>query len=177
MLRSRSPLTECFGSWGETLVLGLAGLKNLTDLYLHPSLVRAETLRVLRDNMLLDRVSIHQGRGAITANVTPSEGGVSLDLNNGEDIANPSMKLLTGLKKLRVLNLSQCSVNDDGLRALAGLNTITDLDLSFTGVSDAGLKHLKGLTRLSKLDLSETKVTDEGVKELQKALPNCKISR
>jgi hypothetical protein len=39
------------------------------------------------------------------------------------------------------------------------------------------LVHLKGLTNLKQLVLKGTKVTDAGVAELQKALPNCKISK
>ena len=40
-----------------------------------------------------------------------------------------------------------------------------------------GLVHLKGLTNLQTLSLNCPKITDVGVAELQKALPNCKISR
>ena len=40
-----------------------------------------------------------------------------------------------------------------------------------------GLVHLKGLTRLETLTLGGTKITEAGVAELQKALPNCKISK
>ncbi len=46
-----------------------------------------------------------------------------------------------------------------------------------TKVTDAGLVHLTGLTNLQTLNFSFTKITDAGVAELQKALPNCKISR
>ncbi len=37
--------------------------------------------------------------------------------------------------------------------------------------------HLKGLTGLQTLELSNTKVTDAAVADLQKALPNCEISK
>jgi len=37
--------------------------------------------------------------------------------------------------------------------------------------------HLKGLTSLKSIALAETQVTDEGVAELQKALPNCQITK
>ena len=40
-----------------------------------------------------------------------------------------------------------------------------------------GLVHLKGLTNLQELSLYYTKVTDAGVADLQKALPNCGISK
>ena len=51
------------------------------------------------------------------------------------------------------------------------------VDLDSTPVTDAGLAHLAGLTALESLRLSNTQVTDAGVAELQKALPNCEISR
>ena len=57
---------------------------------------------------------------------------------------------------------------------LAALQTLGLMD---TKVTDAGLVHLTGLTNLQTLNFSFTKITDAGVAELQKALPNCKISR
>ena len=60
---------------------------------------------------------------------------------------------------------------------LAALETHTALNLSGWKITDAGLVHLKGLTKLETLSLNFTKVTDAGVADLQKALPNCKISR
>ena len=49
--------------------------------------------------------------------------------------------------------------------------------LNGTQATDADLAHLSGVTALETLDLSDTQVTDGGVGELQKALPNCEISR
>ena len=37
--------------------------------------------------------------------------------------------------------------------------------------------HVKGMTSLEELWLQGTQVTDAGVQDLQKALPNCHISR
>ncbi|MCY2990029.1 MAG: hypothetical protein NTY19_19470 [Planctomycetota bacterium] len=54
---------------------------------------------------------------------------------------------------------------------------VVGVDLRDTQVTDAGLEHLRGLTQLIFLDLANTQVTDKGVAELQKALPNCKITR
>ena len=47
----------------------------------------------------------------------------------------------------------------------------------FSATTDAGLDRLKGFTQLRELDLTGTQVTDAGVAKLQKALPNCKITR
>lgn len=51
------------------------------------------------------------------------------------------------------------------------------LHLTGTQVTDAGLKELAGLKSLHTLTLNSTQVTDAGVTELQKALPDCRITR
>jgi hypothetical protein len=60
---------------------------------------------------------------------------------------------------------------------LAKLKRLTFLSLTNTQVTDAGMVHLAELTTLKLLYLNNTQVTDAGVAELQKALPNCSISR
>ena len=81
---------------------------------------------------------------------------------------------LTGLQKL---SLEHTGVSDAGLAHLKSLTELESLNLGLTKVSDAGLVHLKGLTRLQVLHLWGSKVTDAGVNELQKALPDCRITR
>jgi hypothetical protein len=68
-------------------------------------------------------------------------------------------------------------VTDAGLKELAPLANITTLRLSGLGVTDEGLKTLAVHKKLTTLALSATGVTDAGAKELQKALPDCKITR
>ena len=43
--------------------------------------------------------------------------------------------------------------------------------------SNGCLAHLKEMTKLQMIRLDGTKVTDAGIVELQKALPNCEITR
>ena len=57
------------------------------------------------------------------------------------------------------------------------MTRLRSLYLTSTKVSGAGLVHLKGLANLQGLTLGGTQVTVAGVAELQKALPNCEISK
>ena len=68
-------------------------------------------------------------------------------------------------------------IGDSELVHLSGLTNLQYLHLQGTQITDAGLVHLKGMTNLEKLRLEDTQVTDAGVAELQKALPNCKITK
>ncbi len=101
-----------------------------------------------------------------------------LDLSNagswGRDIGLRHLEGLTGLRKL---NLYGACIGDEDQKHLGGLVQLQELDLSYTSVTDAGLKHLKGLTQLRRLLLHFSNVTAAGAAELQKALPNCQISR
>ena len=96
---------------------------------------------------------------------------------SGTRVTDLGLKQLSGLSQLKSLDLNATRITDAGLESLGGLSHLQDLTLSQTSVTDAGLKHLKELTELQTLSLWKTKVTDAGVKDLQKALPNCKISR
>jgi hypothetical protein len=68
-------------------------------------------------------------------------------------------------------------ITDAGLQHLRGLNELKDLSLAGTRITDAGLQQIRTRTTLEELGLSDTQVTSEGVAKLQKALPNCKITR
>ena len=99
-------------------------------------------------------------------------------LNLGEwRITGDGLVHLKGLTKLQDLNLAQTKITDAGLEHLKGLSKLQELHLESTEITDTGLLHLKGLTKLQRLKLGGTKITDAGVAELQKALPNCKISK
>ena len=73
--------------------------------------------------------------------------------------------------------ITESRINDDGMVHLKALTELESLKIHGGNVTDAGLVHLRGLTRLRSLELKGTKTTEAGVVELQKALPNCKITR
>jgi Leucine-rich repeat (LRR) protein len=93
------------------------------------------------------------------------------------EITDAGLVHLKGLTSLQTLELSGTKITDAGLLHLKGLTKLQKLTLFRIKITDAGLVHLKGMTNLKGLNLFGTKVTDAGVAELQKALPNCYISR
>ena len=101
---------------------------------------------------------------------------VEVDLNFN-DITDAGLVHLKGLPNLQNLSLFRTKVTDAGLVHLKGLTSLQTLNLYGTQITDAGLVHLKGLTGLQELYLFSTEITDAGVAELQKALPNCGISK
>ena len=94
---------------------------------------------------------------------------VSLEVTK---ITDAGLVHLKGMTELQKLNLSRSNITDAGLMHLKGLPNLQNLSLFGTKVTNAGLVHLKGLTELQELNLR-----DAGVADLQKALPNCKITK
>ena len=92
-------------------------------------------------------------------------------------VTDAGLERLGGLNRLRQLRLGGTQITDAGLEYLHDLNQLRGLDLGGTKVTNAGLVHLEGLNELQVLMLEGTHVTSEGVAKLQKALPNCKITR
>ena len=103
-----------------------------------------------------------------------------LDLWSCDQITDAGLAHLKGLSNLKVLSLWDCDqITDAGLVHLKGLTTLKWLILNgCKQITDAGLVHLKGLTTLESLYLYRCdKITDAAVSKLEKALPNCKITR
>ena len=99
------------------------------------------------------------------------------DLNlYGTKITDVGLVHLKGLTNLQNITLPK-QITDAGLEHLKGLTNLKKLNLNNTQITDAGLVHLKGLTNLKLLSLYKTQITDAGIAELQKALPNCKITK
>ncbi len=93
-------------------------------------------------------------------------------------ITDAGLVHLKGLTNLQTLYLYNTQITDAGLVHLKGLINLELIGLGFCRkITDAGLVHLKGMTNLEKLILYDAKVTDAGVADLQKALPNCKITK
>lgn len=100
-----------------------------------------------------------------------------LSLDRCGQITDAGLADLAGISSLEEIYLGRTQITDAGLRHLAGLTGLEHLWLHDTQVSDAGLVQLTELTKLRRLYLHNTLVTPQGVRELQKALPNCRITR
>jgi hypothetical protein len=75
------------------------------------------------------------------------------------------------------LRLYDPMITDEGMRHVAKMQGVKILSLGGTSVTDRGLEYLAELSSLEQLEVGGDKMTDAGIAKLQKALPNCKISR
>lgn len=86
------------------------------------------------------------------------------------------LKVLTELRDLQILDLTDSQVTDAGLSYLEALPHLERLRLDGTQISDAGLEHLKKMPQLREVYLYATQVTERGVADLRKALPQAEIA-
>jgi hypothetical protein len=89
-----------------------------------------------------------------------------IDARPFRSVADRDLAALLGLTNLRVLNLDDSEVTDEGMKVIGGLDSLVSLSLTGTQVTDAGLAHLKGLTRLEFLRLDRLPITDAGLANL-----------
>lgn len=99
---------------------------------------------------------------------------VSLDLSSCT-VTDEGAKMLAGAAELRSLRLSETSLTDAGLEALTKLPKLESLNLYGTQVTNQGVLKLAALPNLKKLYLWQTKVDAAGVEALKAKLPNCEI--
>ncbi len=91
----------------------------------------------------------------------------------GDRFTDSDLRHVQKLTKLAYLSLNNENVTDVGLQYLEGLADLQELVIC--GPPQAGLKRLG--TSPARPYRKYTKVTDAGVAKLQKALPNCRITR
>ena len=98
---------------------------------------------------------------------------VSLDLL-GSDVKDKDLEPLVKCRRLRMLNLSETSVGDAGIKHLAPLSNLEELWLRGTNVTDDSLAIIGQLKHLRALSLAETTISDAGVERLRE-LPQLEI--
>lgn len=87
------------------------------------------------------------------------------------NVTDNGIKHLSGLKSLRILELSNTRITDEGLRYLKALPNLESLDLNGNIITDKGLSHLQALPKLIQLKLEGTNVTNAGLAIIEK-MPN-----
>jgi hypothetical protein len=147
----------------------LAGLDKLEELYLAKTLVGDDALATMSQFPRLKKLRISQcqfendGLAHLTKVTTLED----LDLSENNQINDLGMPHLSGLKKLKRLNLWRTYVGDPGVEKLAGLTAMEWLNLDNSQISDAGLVHLSGMIKLKFLHLGSTLVSDSGLPALE----------
>lgn len=85
-----------------------------------------------------------------------------------EAVTDAWLENLSGCTTLKKLDLSNCSITNEGLKRVGQLTSLEELNLSLTVVSDEGLQHLAECTKLRVLGLASTQCTGSGFAHLGK---------
>ena len=99
---------------------------------------------------------------------------VSLDLSSCT-VTDNGTKLLSNAGELKSLRLSETAVTDASLDSIVKLAKLESLNLYGTQVTNEGILKLASLINLQKLYLWQTKVDDAGMQALKAKLPGCDI--
>jgi Leucine-rich repeat (LRR) protein len=102
------------------------------------------------------------------------KGLVALRLN-GNSITDTGIVELSGMKRLRLLDLDNTMITDVGLNMLLKHVNLDVLSLAGTRITDASVAHLAGQKALRWLNLEDTLITEKGLDTLMNALPKAKI--
>ncbi|GEM_PF-3280671 len=100
-----------------------------------------------------------------------------LNLSGNEDIHPDAYKYLISCEKLRILRLAGNRLSEESLKAISQISSLEFLDLSVNNISDESLFLLTNLDKLKKLYLNKREIQIETLTMLEKALPDCAISR
>lgn len=101
-----------------------------------------------------------------------------LTLNvSGSKVTDRGLKDIALVVHLKELSVRDVKVTDVGVKDIVKLKMLSSVHLDNSRVTDAGMRELGKLTKLQYLGLDGAKVSDEVYRALEKALPNCYISR
>ncbi len=95
---------------------------------------------------------------------------IMLNLSENRSITDEGLDSLQALDRLKILNLSSCSITSTGMQALKTFTRLVQLDLSYCNrINDQGLKVLKALPNLASLNLQGcSKVTNAGAARIRR---------
>lgn len=83
-------------------------------------------------------------------------------------VSDDWLTLLSGLRSLRELSVSETRVTDEGIAHLRDLPQLSSVNLAWTKISDSTIRQISGLSSIVNLDLSGTAISDEGLADLQR---------
>lgn len=158
---------------------------NATDLNKSPLPVEPDHSRTVAESILkLDgQISIcveQPGKPALwPENVSQLPEGnfeiTSVMIRNSTNLSDRELLRLTGLKKLKRLDLlGSRNFSDVGLSIISSLASIESLELGFTSVTDKVVSELLKSSGLSDIGLGEVAIGDLAVEQLIRGLPNLK---
>ncbi len=99
------------------------------------------------------------------------------DLNLAEtDVNDHAAEQLCKLTRLQTLNLRGTRLTDAGLKRVAEMSNLRSLILTAKGKPDSALERISQINKVP-MPLRLNPISDQGFTKLQKALPNCVISR
>jgi hypothetical protein len=95
-----------------------------------------------------------------------------------DDELQKVMELLKDFNDITNVKLAGSQVTDAGLANLrVRSDTLRVLDIRNTAISDDGVRNLIAITALRDIHIQGSAITDAGVSKLQQALPDCRIHR
>ena len=113
----------------------------------------------------VELMNLKKATAAGFANLAESTDLESLK-RSGNALGESGAKFLAGLRKLKALDVSDCSLEPDSLQSIANLTELRELRISNNEIGDAGLKRLGGLSNITSLELYSTNITDAGLEQV-----------
>lgn len=154
------------GTWDASMLQGFSGIRvlNLAYANLQDSTARYLSRLVSLEELVLESCSItDSSMDSIAALSSLRLLDISETTVGDEGVA----RLADGLLRMESLNLSYSAVSDAGLRDVGRMKSLTSLNLDTRLVSDSGLAFLTGLRNLRRLDCFGARVTDAGFTHLR----------
>lgn len=140
-------------------------IRSIEDLHISATQSDDGRWRHLRHLAGLKSLSITDAPDSVFSDVSHLHGLQRLRVG-GKRVVGAQLSFVTELPELRVLNLSDSSVDDDGLQSVGGMVNLEELYLIRTPITDSGIPHLASLKSLKVLNLNETEITDDCLRHI-----------
>lgn len=92
-------------------------------------------------------------------------------MSENRTLRQDNFRHIAELPRLRILDLEETNIDDQGIRYIAKITTLEQLYLTDTPITDKSIPELAKLTHLKILSISGTKMTEVGKQRLKRVLP------